>query len=242
MIGSIYRWIFIVLALFLLACGGGEGGTGVANPPSKVAGAAVAAVTVVFSVEEANESLGAFMMMQNSGNDCSDDPDCICMDVTSENPPPEAVPDDLPIDLYSFSDPGTYGSFQFSVTVDEEDFCTLPNGAVNSGSGPDGLGRFAAFEFTSDVTESCIDSDGVQTSPAIKAGSSGIWRITSATGTDPAYVPQIFGTFIFELEGRQSVANCTIYMSEEDDEALFSDCSDQNNNTLELDSGAICSF
>ncbi len=140
-----------------------------------------------------------------------------------------------------YSDPGSYGSLNVPLHLEEEDFCTLPDETENVGSGPDGLGLVASFELTGDIDGNCEDEYGNRSVITMKSGSYGVWRETEATEEDVAYSPQIFGTFIIEEGDEEMLLHCTIYL-DEDETALFADCTNDREETIVQDSSAECNF
>lgn len=242
-LSDILKHFFVIALIFLQnSCGSNEVGTGVSNPPTSTSTkSAAAAISAIFNSEE-NESISALIawsvQQSAAGQESSqqmgcgsNDPACTCTSVEGSGDQPSGV------ETTPYTNAGTYGSTGNTVTVDEDDFCEMPDGTPNSGSGPDSNGLFAAFELIGDVD---MDCDG--SSIAMKSGSVGVFRNTLASGDTPAYMPQIFGSFTFEVDGSSSATvNCTIYLSEGESMA-FSDCTDENGETVEQEEGASCQF
>jgi hypothetical protein len=131
---------------------------------------------------------------------------------------------------------GTFGSTDYSLAVAEDDYCRLEDGTANSGSGPDGDGLVATFTLIEDIPVVC---DGETAEIAMGAGSSGIFRNTTAAQTGTAYMPQIYGAFVFTAEGESLVIDCTIYL-DGNEAILFSDCTDENGAAIDLDAESSC--
>ncbi len=234
--------LFLLVTLF--ASCGGEAGTGVSNPPAPSTKAS-AAVSALFSGDsEASENVALKIpkailnravkeALAEPGNCGDDDPACTC-----ESGDPSDQPQG--VENSPYNDAGTYGASTNAVTLEADDFCELPDGTENSGLGPDGIGRFAAFEITEDILGNCGSGDDA-VAFAFKSGSSGVFRNTPATGDTPAYMPQIYGEFIFEVDGEQTTVNCTIYLLE-DESVAASDCSDASGTAIDQDADASCSF
>lgn len=139
----------------------------------------------------------------------------------------------------AYGDPGIYGSQNNEMTVEEGDFCAAADGIENEGDGPDGNGRFGAFEITDDVLFECSD-EGV-TSIVMQAGSYGIFRNTPESEDTPAYQPQIFGSFSYLIDGTEEVTlDCTIYL-DQDGTIAYADCSDENGAAVVQESDTTCS-
>lgn len=231
------------IIVFLFLCGvvhcGGQAGTEVTNPPgiNKAAGAIVA---IFSSEEEGAASLRPASLRlkwnHEEGGECPGDPGCTC-----EQGLAGGVADDRPIEDGAFADPGTYGSLNLPVTVDEDDFCALSDGTESPTQGPDDRGRFATFELVGDITLTCTDADGAETTVAMKSGSSGIWRNTDATETEPAFRPQAYGAFVLSVEGEETTVDCTLFLLE-GEEIDTSDCTDEEGETVEQESDVICEF
>jgi hypothetical protein len=139
----------------------------------------------------------------------------------------------------AYGDPGVYGSQNNEMAVEEGDFCAAADGTENEGDGPDGNGRFGAFEITDDVLFECTD-EGVE-SIVMQAGSYGIFRNTAETEDAPAYQPQIFGSFSYLIDGTDEVAlDCTIYLDQSGTIA-YADCSDEDGAVVVQESDTTCS-
>lgn len=158
------------------------------------------------------------------------DPQYTCTQVLSG-----AQDQEHPILTAAFGEVGTYGSLNESITVIATDFCTQPDGTENEGLGSDGLGRFATFELIGEVSGDCTDEEGNPQSIAMEAGSSGIWRNTED------YYPQIYGTFTIKVGEESVVVDCTIYL-DENETAVFADCSDENGESVVQETSASCNF
>lgn len=144
--------------------------------------------------------------------------------------------DDQPdnVTTLGYGDPGEYGSENQSITVAEEDFCFLPDGTANTGTGPDGEGRLGAFELIGDVNFSC-SGDDEPGEVIMQSGSFGVWRNTGD------YLPQIYGTFSFLVDGEEYDVNCTIFLNE-DEEMEYADCTDENGDTVAQESDTSCQY
>lgn len=159
---------------------------------------------------------------------------CASLDSSEQGDQPDNVT------TSGYGDPGIYGSDNQNVTVAEEDFCFQSDGTANTGTGPDGNGRFAAFELEGDVDFSCTGADA----PAeivMQAGSSGVFRNTLETADDPAYWPQIYGAFNFLVDGEEHTVNCTIFLTEEQSFA-YADCTDENGASVAQEEDTDCSY
>ncbi len=245
-----YKWMCAFMLLMLCGCGGSA--TGVSNPPSielPSSGNAAAAIGAMFSTnsETSSNSVSKVSLAvanifikqaiaQEGQTQCDNDPGCMCERVIDG-----MQSDDRPIEDSKFVVAGSYGSFNNPIEVTESDFCTMPDGTTeNTGSGPDGLGRFAGFRLYGDIRTSCTDANSLPLSLSMLSGSTGIWRETDeqSDGT-PAYSPQIYGSFDFSFDGAVVTYDCTIFL-DEDEVILFSDCSDSRGNTVDLLSDASC--
>lgn len=138
--------------------------------------------------------------------------------------------------ISAYGDPGTYGAEDYTITVAEEDFCTLPDGTETTGDGPDGEGRVAAFELEMAVSGTCVNEDSSETIVEMQAGSAGVFR------NNDDYYPQIFGTFTFVIDGDNSMdVDCTIYLNE-DQTVDFAQCTDENGVVVEQSDTSECEF
>lgn len=175
---------------------------------------------------------------QGDTRDCGeDDPECTCADAAGES---EGSGRPEGIIMETFSATGFYGSTTYGVTLAATDFCALPDGTENTGLGTDGRGRFATFELTADVMGVCRD-DAEDTDFAMGAGSTGVWRNTTATADEPDYRPQIHGSFVFEFSGESLAVDCTIYLGESEN-ILFADCTDENGENITQATDETCEF
>lgn len=257
--------VYVLAFLFLAGCSGtNDIGTGVANPPSSNQTAASAAASVFggSGSESSSENvvqtipkqlLDLFIQQaiaqseQEGSQECDNDPQCTCTflltgedDIDNEN-----------IAQNTYGTPGTYGSFNNSITIEADDFCTETDGTTeNADMGPDGKGRFATYVLLDDVPGDC---DG--TTVTMKASSSsdasllssGIWRGTVAdtTATDSLdqvdHQPEIYGSFIMEIDGEEAYVECTIFLGT-DEEVIFADCSDIDGNEIVQETDLSCSF
>jgi len=237
-----------LIILSLISCGsdtsGGSIGTGVSNPPTTTEQSA-SAVGAVFSASSSNNNISEVVripkyildlainqaLAQQQQQQCdANDEACTCTYV-EENGSDE-------ITQTANGAAGTYGSAGTNVTLTDDDFCKDSDGNTNSGGGPDGNGRFATFTLSSAVSGTCTQ-DGTTRAFSMTSGSSGIWRNTVASGSTPAYEPQIFGTFGFISEGVTSTYNCTIYLGS-DETFLFSECTDENDIEVDQTTDATC--
>lgn len=168
-------------------------------------------------VEEAQE--------EGWGSPYENDENYTCASIDSSEQPENVT-------TTGYGDPGEYGSENQSITVAEEDFCFLPDGTANTGTGPDGEGRLGAFELIGDVNFSC---DGVDEPGEVimQAGSFGVWRNTGE------YQPQIYGAFNFLVDGEEYIVSCTIFLNE-DEEMEYADCTDENGNSVAQESDTSC--
>lgn len=123
-----------------------------------------------------------------------------------------------------------YGSVTDPMTISSEsDYCEDSSGVANSGTGPDGQGKFASFIFLGDPEGSCDDGSSFSFTKG-----SGIVRNTQE------YYPEIFGRF--ELDGSQ-IVNCTLRISEDGIvDIAHSSCSDDDGVLLSLDTTVSCSI
>ncbi len=240
----------LVIALSFLSCGG-EIGTGVSNPPTKAA----AAVTALFSSDENSSNVNEFVkipaqlinkiiktaLAQENPSEACDltEPGCTC-EYTGVANSPSNVTDVL------FGNGGTFGSVNNSVTLESDDYCENSDGTENPNIGPDSNGIFAGFYLNGDITGTCTSGTGTATTVIMKGeaegtSSSGVWRNLYATDTTPSYNPQIFGSFVFEINGTQTEVNCTIYLTE-GGTTSFANCSDSTGISIDQDSDATCTF
>lgn len=230
----------LLLFVFLSSCGTENGiGTGVSNPPSSTTKAA-AVIAAVFSTTDSNASITAAMLstqlthqsryqVDPDGQPCADnDPACTCSDSDTGS---------ANIAIEQFGAPGTYGSVNFPFTVTTTDFCELESGTDNSGDGADGDGLVNTFTLLNDIPVNC---DGETAEFSMGANSTGIYRNTIAEQTGTAYQPQVFGQFVFNVDGTEALIDCTIFIAP-DQTIDFADCSDVNGDSIALDSDTNCS-
>lgn len=231
--------IVALMAIFILGitgCGGatsqsGEDGTG----ESGTANAAAVAASLFGAGGSSGSAVVKLKWSHEEGGDCSGDPGCTCEQALSGS-----VDHEHPIEDGAYDLPGVYGSAENPIDVSEEDFCSLPDGTVNDGMGPDGWGRLATFELTGDIEASCENGDGSVTTIAMQAGSAGLWRNTDATDDEPSYEPQIFGTFNYLIDGSETVTlDCTIYLTG-DETMAYANCSDDSGTVVEQAAEADC--
>lgn len=177
--------------------------------------------------------------------DCGeDDPECTCAEVMGELED-TGGPDGILMGAYG--DEGYYGSFDAGVDLAADDFCAAPDGTENAGLAFDGKGRFATFELGDEVGGTCVHSDGEVVTIAMLPGSTGVWRNTEETEDDPAYAPEIYGSFTYLINGEDEITlNCTIFLDanegpdDTEDTIVFADCSDENGTVVETDGGCSC--
>lgn len=239
---SMHKHLIVLLILFFLSsCGTENGaGTGVSNPPSTTTKAA-AVIAAVFSTTDSNANINASMLVtplshqrlyqvDSEGVPCAEnDPACTCSDSDTGG---------SNIAIQQFGMPGTYGSVAYPFTVSTTDFCELENGTDNSGDGADGDGLVNTFTILNDIPVNC---DGETAEFSMGADSTGIYRNTTAEQTGTSYWPQIFGAFIFNVDGSEVLVDCTIFLAE-DQTIEFADCSDTNGNSIDLDSDTNCTI
>jgi hypothetical protein len=240
------KYYLVVLSLSLLSMlmGCGAAGTEVANPPtdptSTTTAKAAKAVQALFG-SRANASISLKIIKaaegdhEKSGGSCTpstSDPACTCQSVA------DATATSSTIEDASFSTPDTYGSNP-SVTLTADHFCTQNDGTTpNTGTGVDENGLFAKFTLTAAVTASCSDS----TSIAMQAGSTGVWRNTTAAQTTTAHEPEIYGTFHMLINNTDTVTmSCTLYLGESE-EFLYAHCADENGTAVTQDSTSACTI
>lgn len=240
--------ILTIIFLALISCSGGEIGTGVSNPPTNTTTKTASAVAAIFGSEE-NASINEFVkipaqlldlmvkkaLAQEEFSCGESDPACTCFFVSSGEDSPTDINTTTFDDDISAATSGTitYGSADNSITLNQNDYCQQPDGTDNTGTGPDGNGLFAAFELIGDVMGTCTNSD--VTTLTMKAESEGIFRETQA------FSPQIYGSFIFEVDGETVEVDCTIFLVE-DGSVNSADCSDENGDTVLQDTDSSCSF
>lgn len=239
---------FVILSLpMLIACGSladtdtsSDSSTTDTDAASSSAAAAVGSVfgggsqSSVSVIPQATLSRFVELALEDGyGSPYENDEAYTCASVVEETSGPEGVA------IAAYDDAGVYGSEDASVTLAAEDFCELADGTANTGDGPDGIGRFAAFEIQEDVTFDCTD-EGVS-SIVMQAGSAGVFRNTLETADAPAYMPQIFGTFNYLIDGTTEISlDCTIYL-DEDETIVFADCSDENGDAIVQETDTTCS-
>lgn len=233
----------IMLASGLLGCG--DVGTGVANPPSGPSSlTAAAAVGQLFNSKSSDGSTSLPVKWQATKSTSegertcdSNDPGCTCSEAASGK-----TPQDHPIVHAGYKDAGTYGSAESPLTMSVDDFCTQPDGTANTGSGPQGFGRFAGFTLTGDITANCTASDGTTTQVVMSTGSTGIWRNTIAAHTGTAHQPEIYGTFSLAADGATAATfRCTIIMGP-GETILSSNCSDSTGTTVTAGISTTCAI
>lgn len=130
------------------------------------------------------------------------------------------------VESRGYGDAGTYGAAGYDIAVAETDFCTDAGGTDNSGSGPDGDGRFRAFR-VSIATASC---GGDATKVYLREGA-GIYRNTAD------HFPEIYGAFT--VAGTS--LDCTIKLNE-DGTADEAHCTDGNGDEIVSESGGDCTL
>ena len=216
--------MLLILSLLFIATNCGSIGTGVGNPPTPSTKAA-AALAGLFS-SNSDGSLNAALQKAIANRHV------IAEFCNNLNASPSSVTN------AAFTDVGTYGSTERPITVAEEDFCTLPDGTANTGSGPDGVGVFGAFAINTDVEIACTTPDETIT-VTMNTGSAGIFRNTDATADAAAYFPQIYGNFSLSIGGTEASADCTMFLLE-DQSIDFSSCTDADGVAIEQDSDVTC--
>lgn len=122
----------------------------------------------------------------------------------------------------------TYGATDYTVTLDEFDFCVDSDGNANTETASNPL--YAYFEFNSTITATCTDSDEIETE----------YEMTAATGVhrndeDAGYYPRIYATFT--IDGDE--VDCTIFLSEGED-VDFASCLDSGGTELDLNTDNTC--
>lgn len=252
---SILKNITILfLLLFQISCGGNIG-TGVGNPPTNPisttnkASAAVSAVFATSDTASLNPILKIPQQLMNAivkkamaqSQSCdSRFQACICEQIATngrtENP--ENVSET------GFRDPGVYGSTNNSLTLTADDFCTQPDGTTqNQGSGPGGEGLFAGFFINTNIEVNCTENGESTTIQMVgnnqQTASNGIFRNTTDTDGNLQYAPQVYGSFIFAIDGEETSVNCTLFLGL-NEEVEFADCSDADGNTIEQSTSSSC--
>lgn len=218
--GLLVGFIILVLA----ACGSATTPADTADQSDATTGQeAGPAIAALFAPGGAGSSLvkSAIKKVGFEGGCGESDPHCTCEEAQSVE-----VSDDHQIQHYLYPQPehirATYGDPTDAITHNSEYFCANPEtGAENTGMGPDGLGRLAAFELTVDIDGTCVtttvDDTGDVVSTATSeismlAGSYGLWRNTDD------YEPEVYATFDLALDGEAlGVVNCTLFIESEDD-------------------------
>lgn len=244
------KFLLILFLVLMASCGSEqEAGTGVSNPPSASTlstNNAAAAVGTVFanSTNVALNQKGVLpladlidlFVKSAVASDCPNDPGCIC------NHAQKGDIDLFGIEAKGFQSPGTFGSFDTSINVPENGFCFLSDGTINTGSGPDGKGRFAGFKLTRDIPGSC-QSGKNPTAVVLHNSSTGVWRVTTEeTSNGTTKHLEIYGQFVFTFDGVESTAQCTVIKSVSASAAfLIANCT-QIFLTLPQDSSATCRF
>lgn len=216
--------LLLILSLLFIATNCGSIGTGVGNPPTPSTKTA-AALAGLFS-SNSDGSVSAALQTAIANRQVIAE---FCNNLTDS---PSQVTNS------AFTDVGTYGSAEHAITVAEEDFCTLPDGTTNTGSGPDGVGVFGAFAINTDVQAECTTPEGTIT-VTMNTGSAGIFRNTDATTDAPAYFPQIYGNFSLSVDGTEASADCTMFLLE-DQSIDFASCTDASGVAIEQDSDVTC--
>lgn len=232
---------FLLFALFLISCG--NVGTGVSNPPTKPL-AQSALLTVHLFTASANtnqtknlkipqEVLSASITKAQLAEGCGmSDPGCSCSIVGDGLSPSDFI------SASSTGQAGTYGSTNNSIELIAEDFCDLTEGFSNTGFGPDNLGLFASFTLAGNLSGSCTNGDDSVTI-TMQSTSAGVYRNTLSQGDTPAYEPQVYATYDYEVDGIETRLDCTIYLLE-DQSIDFADCTDAQGNTVEQESDFTC--
>lgn len=230
--------------LIFAACGDNSVGTGISNPPtSTTTKSAAAAISSLFTQNDSEASVSASLVTLRKLNQTQDgnpqgcpddDPACTCQS-GGANSEDNGGPENVSTLLYG--DAGTFGSVNFLVTLAESEYCELEDGTENSGNGPDDNGRFASFTLIGSVDVNCSGDNSTIT---MKTSSSGVWRNTVADGSAEAHQPEVYGNFIFDVDGTDVAVNCTIYM-DGNEQIIFSDCNDENGDTIEQEAEESCS-
>lgn len=204
-------------ALLLSGCGAAStSGTNAATDTSNTDAAAAVVAQLFSSGAGANLAKAA----SGEGQDLGD----TCAFVAADLEPSASV------QVSGYRAVGAYGSANALLNVEADDFCTQPDGTSNSGEGPDGGGKLAAFELVGQVTGDCNG-----TTVLMQSGSVGVWRNTDS------YEPQIWGTFNFAVDGESLTLDCTLYL-QGNGQVAYADCTDQNGTTVVQDSSAQCQF
>lgn len=239
-----------LMMITIVGCGGlaadtdntETGGTSNTALSSEQAGQAIAAL---FSNQGVGAALVKATLAVTDEDGCGvDDPNCTCEETldgdTTNAHNIQMDPYPQPTHIQD-----TYGAGD--IAHDSSIFCVNPETDLeNTGQGPDGRGRLAAFELTIDVDFDCATTDPetgdiTTTTISMGAGSHGIWRNTSAVIDDedneitPAYAPEVYGNFTFSANG-EPLGNfdCTILVSE-GEVFLSATCIDENSTEIVAD-------
>lgn len=244
----VIRYCAVFTLLWGLGCGDENGaGTGVSNPPSisdipssQMASSAVGAAFSEQGDLSLNKSrrltlalLDLFIKEAIAVQSCLNDPHCLCERAL------RGEIDSHGVEVVGFKPAGIYGSANRSITIKENEFCSLPDGTLNFSNGPDGKGRLAGFAFTRDVVGSC-SSGGLESEIKIRQGSGGAMRFTQASGGEAAHEPEIYGRFSFVFGESASALNCTLFIGA-DHKILLTDC-EADGITIEQSLQASCQF
>lgn len=224
-----------VLTSLLVGCGSSSSTTASTDTSSPNSETAAAAAGGLFGNNNSSAALTAIPRSslqaylnaaESEEQEIEDDsPGETCSSLDSDQNDPEGVT------TSPYNDPGTYGASETAVTVEETDFCELPDGTANEG---DDL--FAGFELTGNVEGDCVLEDGTEVLVTMAEGSYGIWRNTDE------YEPEIYGRFNYEFEdGSTLEVDCTIFLGD-DGQVVSADCADDNGLVIETDNEATCSF
>lgn len=241
------KWGVLLAVALCLHCGSEQdAGTGVGNPPdvsstsSQQAAAAAGSVFGTHTVTSARSvpvfplALFQHLIREAKAEICPSDPGCTCHEGR------RGSSDAFGVKNSAFKPAGRFGSEGSPITLGEGDFCNRPNGTQNSGDGPDGLGLFAGFTFTRDVTGTCREGTAASSDVVVKADSEGAWRITQSTALQPAHRPEVYGNFTFELGGVTTRLDCTFFLAS-DNSILAADC-DAGGVVVEQSLTANCDF
>lgn len=134
----------------------------------------------------------------------------------------------------------TYGSASDNVVLALSDFCeNHETETENTGDGPDGNGRFAAFLLLQEVTGACVNSDNTSAGTATLLAGSGVTR-NRYDATSGDVTTEVFGTF--QLNTADQVVSCALVLLNGELQADESSCSDRAQNNIDLSTGVTCSM
>ncbi len=239
---NLKKYFTILIFVFMTACG--NVGTGVSNPPTNPK-AQGGALTVPLFTASSNPNRSQTLVLsrslieksvsKNALASCGfSDPGCTCQQVSDGISPSSLVRAALQ------GTAGVYGSATNSVDLIVQDFCELTEGFSNTGAGPDSRGLFATFDVTEDIAGTCTNGTDTVTL-SLQSSSHGVYRNTAIDGDTPVHAPEVYASYVYDVDGVEITYQCTIFLLEDQSIATAS-CTDEDGNAVTQDTDFTCDF